>query len=66
MPDRALVRLERHRPVLAVIDLGMSLALRARHRVEEVLAALYQARGGASPSPSLYGLTASESGGESS
>lgn len=45
-PDEALVELERRRPVLALVDLDMSLALGARHRVEEVLGALYRTRGG--------------------
>ncbi|HLH70267.1 MAG TPA: hypothetical protein VKY90_14920 [Candidatus Dormibacteraeota bacterium] len=45
-PDEALMELGRRRPTLALIDLDMSLAAGARRGVEEVLAALYQARGG--------------------
>jgi CheY-like chemotaxis protein len=45
-PDQALAELERHRPVLALVDLDMSLVSGGQHGVEEVLCALYQSRGG--------------------
>jgi len=44
-PDLALAGLERA-PVLAVVDLGMSLAPRGEHTVDEVLGGLYERCGG--------------------
>ncbi len=46
-PDEALAELQRRRlPVLALIDLDMSLAAGARNTVDEVLSELHERRGG--------------------
>jgi CheY-like chemotaxis protein len=45
-PDRALNKLRYYQPVLAVVDLDMSLAPASRHSVSDVLQALYEGCGG--------------------
>ena len=45
-PDRALFRLRYNQPVLAVLDLDMSLAPRSAATVEDLLRTLYEQHGG--------------------
>lgn len=48
-PERALELLERHRPVMAIVDLNMALAPPTDRTVGEVLARLYERHGGCIP-----------------
>ncbi|HXM57562.1 MAG TPA: hypothetical protein VOB72_19340 [Candidatus Dormibacteraeota bacterium] len=48
-PGRALDLLERHRPVMAIVDLNMALAPPTDHTVGEVLTRLYERHGGCIP-----------------
>jgi CheY-like chemotaxis protein len=48
-PSRALAVLERHRPVMAIVDLNMELAPPTDHTVGEVLGRLYERHGGCIP-----------------
>lgn len=45
-PDRALNKLRYYQPVLAVVDLEMSMAPSSKHTVDDVLQALYERCGG--------------------
>lgn len=45
-PDRALQRLQFNKPVLAVVDLDMSLASGSKATVEDLLGLLYEQHGG--------------------
>jgi CheY-like chemotaxis protein len=48
-PGQALERLERHRPVMAIVDLNMALAPNNDRTVGEVLSRLYERHGGCIP-----------------
>ncbi len=48
-PRQALLHLERHRPVMAIVDLNMSRAPETGRTVAEVLGTLYERHGGCIP-----------------
>jgi len=48
-PDQALALLERHRPLMAIVDLDMALAPPTGRTAAEVLAYLYERHGGCIP-----------------
>jgi CheY-like chemotaxis protein len=48
-PGEALERLERHRPVMAIVDLNMAMAQDNSRTVGEVLSRLYERHGGCIP-----------------